>query len=187
MTKTTKPQRGRPRSDESKLAIYQAALDLCDEEGFQKMTIDSVAARAGVGRQTIYRWWPNLAHLLFDALMELAAKKVAPLDENEATEVSPTDFIKRTFQIGKQHRAALSKMLALAQFEKETHKQMIEKFIGPRRSLARSILFRNSRPSKKQDFFLDVFFGTLWYGMLVNEESLSEETAKNIIGIYSSL
>ncbi|MFD1150861.1 TetR/AcrR family transcriptional regulator [Saccharothrix hoggarensis] len=59
------------RSDRSRRAILVAALELVEALGYSKLTIEAVAARAGVGKQTIYRWWPSKGPLLFDALVEL--------------------------------------------------------------------------------------------------------------------
>ncbi|PSL55292.1 TetR family transcriptional regulator [Saccharothrix carnea] len=47
-----------------------AALELVEALGYSRLTIEAVAARAGVGKQTIYRWWPSKGPLLFDAFVE---------------------------------------------------------------------------------------------------------------------
>ncbi|MET9855091.1 TetR/AcrR family transcriptional regulator [Streptomyces sp. NPDC006450] len=60
------------RSDRSRRAILDAALDLVGEVGYNKLTIEAIAARAGVGKQTIYRWWPSKAAVLLDASVALA-------------------------------------------------------------------------------------------------------------------
>jgi AcrR family transcriptional regulator len=60
------------RSERSRRAIYDAALSLVGEAGYAKTTIEGIAARAGVGKQTIYRWWPSKAAVLLDASLALA-------------------------------------------------------------------------------------------------------------------
>ncbi|MFF5702899.1 TetR/AcrR family transcriptional regulator [Streptomyces sp. NPDC012794] len=60
------------RSDRSRRAILDAALVLVGEVGYNKLTIEAIAARAGVGKQTIYRWWPSKAAVLLDASLALA-------------------------------------------------------------------------------------------------------------------
>jgi len=57
------------RNERSRRAILDAALELAGVLGYQKLTIEAVAARAGVGKQTIYRWWPSKGAVLFDALL----------------------------------------------------------------------------------------------------------------------
>jgi AcrR family transcriptional regulator len=68
MTETTAP-RGRRRSDRSHQAIITATQELLVERGYRALTIEGVAARAGVGKQTIYRWWPSRAALVLEAYL----------------------------------------------------------------------------------------------------------------------
>ena len=70
---STEPRRrpGRPREPAADDAITRAALDLLAERGFQAATIEAIAERAGVGRNTIYRRWRSKEELIADALREL--------------------------------------------------------------------------------------------------------------------
>lgn len=58
------------RSEKSRRAIYEAALALVGEVGYQKTTIEGIAARAGVGKQTIYRWWSSKADVVMEAFVD---------------------------------------------------------------------------------------------------------------------
>lgn len=69
MVPKTAPDASR-RSERSRRAIFDAALALVGEVGYEKLTIEGIAARAGVGKQTIYRWWPSKAAVLLDAFTE---------------------------------------------------------------------------------------------------------------------
>jgi AcrR family transcriptional regulator len=67
-----RPSRGRPRSADSEQAILQAALDLLAEgTELGAISINAIAARAGAGKNTVYRRWPNKDALLVDALASL--------------------------------------------------------------------------------------------------------------------
>ena len=55
------------RNERSHRAILQATQDLCREHGYAGITIEGIAARAGVGKQTIYRWWPSKHAVVLDA------------------------------------------------------------------------------------------------------------------------
>ncbi|MFF0850051.1 TetR/AcrR family transcriptional regulator [Streptomyces sp. NPDC003280] len=59
------------RSDRSRRAIYAAALALVGEAGYRRTTVEAIAARAGVGKQTIYRWWSSKADVLLEAFLDL--------------------------------------------------------------------------------------------------------------------
>ncbi|GAA2090578.1 TetR/AcrR family transcriptional regulator [Streptomyces albiaxialis] len=63
------PQR---RSERSRRAILDATLDLCAEHGYGPVTVEAIAARAGVSKKTIYRWWPSKGAVVLEALHEAA-------------------------------------------------------------------------------------------------------------------
>lgn len=67
----TMPDRTR-RSERSRVAILDATRELIGEIEYAKLTIEAIAARAGVGKQTIYRWWPSKGAVVFDALLAAA-------------------------------------------------------------------------------------------------------------------
>jgi AcrR family transcriptional regulator len=60
------------RSDRSRQAILDAARELVSEVGYAKVSIEAIAARAGVGKQTIYRWWPSKGAVVFDSFLALS-------------------------------------------------------------------------------------------------------------------
>jgi len=64
---------GRPRSAQAHQAILSATLELLAEVGFQALSIEQVAARAGVGKMTIYRRWPSKDALVTDAIRSIQA------------------------------------------------------------------------------------------------------------------
>lgn len=61
-------KKGRPRSDASKRAILDATRRLLNHTTVQKLSIESIAKKAGVGKTTIYRWWPSKASVAMDAI-----------------------------------------------------------------------------------------------------------------------
>ncbi|MDA0637114.1 TetR/AcrR family transcriptional regulator [Nonomuraea sp. MCN248] len=71
MRRRTTPDAGR-RSEASRHAILTAAFELAGEVGYAKLSVEGIAARAGVGKQTIYRWWPSKGAVLLDAFLHLS-------------------------------------------------------------------------------------------------------------------
>lgn len=71
------PPPGRPRSEEARQAVLEAADDLLVEIGYAAMTMKNIAERAGVGRPTVYRWWSSKAEILVEACAEDAAEDLA--------------------------------------------------------------------------------------------------------------
>ena len=77
MAQASPAPRGRPRSDRIHRAILDATRELLVENGFTRLRLEAVAARAGVGKATIYRRWPSKEALALDLLLELAAPHLA--------------------------------------------------------------------------------------------------------------
>ena len=67
---------GRPRSLEARRAVLRAVDDLLVEVGYAQVTMKGIAERAGVGRQTVYRWWSTPAEVLLEACVEDAASEL---------------------------------------------------------------------------------------------------------------
>jgi AcrR family transcriptional regulator len=78
--------RGRRRSERSHQAILAATQDLLVERGYRQLTIEGVAARAGVGKQTIYRWWPSRAALVLEAYLAGSDAIPPPADSGSTRE-----------------------------------------------------------------------------------------------------
>ncbi|NYJ73828.1 TetR family transcriptional regulator [Allobranchiibius huperziae] len=68
---------GRPRSEEARTAVLHAVDDLLVEVGYAAMTMKGIAERAGVGRQTVYRWWSTKAEILLEAAAADAREELA--------------------------------------------------------------------------------------------------------------
>jgi AcrR family transcriptional regulator len=73
----TNRARGRPRSVHADRAILDATRELLVEDGFAGLRLEHVAARAGVGKATIYRRWPSKEALALELVMELATPHIA--------------------------------------------------------------------------------------------------------------
>jgi AcrR family transcriptional regulator len=71
MSTTTSPRRpGAARNERARLAILRATSELIASEGYDHLTIEGIAARAKVGKPTIYRWWPSKSALIADCLVD---------------------------------------------------------------------------------------------------------------------
>lgn len=64
------PRSGPVRSEAARLAILEAAASLFSEGGYEHLTMEGIARRAGVGKQTIYRWWPTKGDVIAEAILE---------------------------------------------------------------------------------------------------------------------
>ena len=80
------PLRGRPRSDRVHRAILDATRELLVRDGFTRLRLERVAARAGVGKATIYRRWPSKDALALELLFELAAPHIDVVESGDTRE-----------------------------------------------------------------------------------------------------
>ena len=71
------------RSERARKAILTAALDEVAEVGYAKLCIEGIASRAGVGKQTIYRWWPSKGAVVFDAVLDLGEGELSLPDTGD--------------------------------------------------------------------------------------------------------
>src|SRR5882762_10995912 len=71
-----RPRSGNQRDEGARMAVLHAADDLLVEHGFGALTVEAIARRAGVAKQTIYRWWPSKVEILLDTLIEDSTKTI---------------------------------------------------------------------------------------------------------------
>lgn len=89
MSSPPSPALGRPRSEAARTAVLHAADDLLVEVGYAAMTMTGIAARAGVGKQTVYRWWSSKAEILLEATtLDAAGELRTPAGRSSATELT---------------------------------------------------------------------------------------------------
>jgi AcrR family transcriptional regulator len=133
---------GRPRSEHADHAIMTAVLDLFAESGPAAVCIEQVAARAGVGKATIYRRWPGKEEMLLDALGTLSA----PLPVPQGRSVR-ADLIALLDAVGKEAAdPRRARLFALLQGEGLRYPRLraryLETVVQPRRELVASVLRR---------------------------------------------
>src|SRR5947199_2593233 len=80
---------GRPRSEQARRAILRSTLKILAQNGFSDFTIEDVAECAGVGKATVYRWWPGKAALIADAFASSTTSRLHFQDSGSlATDMS---------------------------------------------------------------------------------------------------
>src|SRR2546421_10868800 len=123
------------RRESSRVAILDAALSLCREEGYARLSIEAIAARAGVGKGTIYRWWPSKGAVLLEALDREAAGWAAFPDTGDLVADMRTtikDVVR--FQANPNFGPPLAALIAEAQQDPAIGPLLLERFFRPRRA-----------------------------------------------------
>src|SRR6202051_1945006 len=78
--------RGRPRSEEHRHAVLNAAMELMQEDDLRRASVDRIAQRSGVSKATIYKWWPNRTAVAIDAFLHQMMADAAVPDTGSAAE-----------------------------------------------------------------------------------------------------
>ncbi|MFD9123978.1 TetR/AcrR family transcriptional regulator, partial [Kitasatospora sp. NPDC059571] len=134
---------GRPRSEAAEQAIFSAVEALMEAgTGLSELTVERIAAAAGVGKATIYRRWPNKEALLVDVVARLEEPTPEPAGGSVRDElVNMVDFMRRR-GLAKRSRWMLKSALSQMNAWPELRDAYQERVVKPRRELARTIIRR---------------------------------------------
>ncbi|WP_019926434.1 TetR/AcrR family transcriptional regulator [Nocardia sp. BMG111209] len=178
---------GRKRSEDSRMAILGAAFELTAERGYAGLTIEGIAARSGVGKQTIYRWWPSKADVLLDALATKADLYV-PIPDEGGYSADLRKFLADSFALGGNETvvAALRALMAHAQVDNEFGLRWRGEFLQRRRDALLVIVERagargETPPGLSPETVADIVFGTIWYRLLATDRPVSGELADELV------
>ena len=173
--------RGRKRSEESRLAILTAAYELTSEVGYQDLTIEGIAARAGSGKQTVYRWWSTKADVLLEALAVKADLSVTTADQGSFT-ADLGAFLRDSavLMASPSVIAVLRSLMSEAQRDQEFRARFQQDFLHKRRAAIDVLVTRAARRGDKPahlsaDLCADLVFGFIWYRVLATEPTLTEQ------------
>ncbi|MFB4307954.1 TetR/AcrR family transcriptional regulator [Actinomadura sp. GTD37] len=142
MTGTERRHGGRPRSERADKAIIEATLDLlAAEPGVAGVSIEAVAARAGVGKTTIYRRWPSKDALILDALG--AAKAPLPEPSGGSVREDLTELARAlTDERKRRYARCFWNVAGGAEKHPELYARYKRDIIEPRRDIVRRVLRR---------------------------------------------
>jgi AcrR family transcriptional regulator len=148
---------GRPRSAEADRAIVEAIVDLLIERGYREVTIEGVAARAGVAKTTIYRRWPSKAGMVVEAIVE--AGKDCPVEEARGSGESLAAALMRMIEGLSCSRVAkiISGLAVEMPHNEELASAVREGLMKPNRAALRALLERGIATGElRSDLDLDV-------------------------------
>jgi AcrR family transcriptional regulator len=144
-------RRGRPRSEQAERAIIDAALDLFAESGAEGLCIEKVAARAGVGKATIYRRWPGKEDLLLDALGALRAPLPEPKGESVREDLVTLLDAMRSEAVDPRQLRQVALLLGEGARYPRLIERYVETVVEPRRDIVRAVLRRGVATGELRD------------------------------------
>jgi AcrR family transcriptional regulator len=168
---------GRPRSVQSQQAILDATLTLLATEGFEAMSIEAIAARAGVGKKTIYRWWASKEELVIDAIKSLQQTKNPVIDSGSLREDLIVMF-RNTFQAwsGPLARGFAIKLLGEMTTHPAVYQAFYDQILAPRLQQFTHVLQRaQAQGEVRQDLdaneVIGLLAGPIWYHLFFDANS----------------
>lgn len=169
---------GRPRSESARTAILTSTLELLEKIGFAELSVEGVAARAGVGKATIYRWWPGKAALVADAFMSSVIRETRFPDTGSVREDLRAQMQRLASIFRGPRGRILRSLLGGGQSDPELLEAFRNRWLIPRRIEAIGILQRaidrEQLPSDiDRHMLLDALYGPLYFRMLAGHGAVS--------------
>jgi AcrR family transcriptional regulator len=175
------------RSDRARVAVLHAADDLLVERGYAGVTIEGIAARAGVAKQTIYRWWPSKFEILMDTFLEDAAGALE-IPNTGTVDGDLREHLRRLARFLAENPAGRV-MLALigqAQHDADVARAFRDRFSGERRALDRVILERGVARGElgeetDLDLVIDMIYGPLYHRVLLTGPPIDDRFIDGLV------
>ena len=176
---------GRPRSEQSRRAILRSTLNLLQHTGFPDLTIEAIAADAGVGKTTVYRWWPDKGALVVDAFASSTETKLHFPDTGSVYRDMSLQMNQFLGILRTRRGRIVAELLGAGQSDPELLEAFRERFLRPRRQEAyktlRRGIERGELPKRLDlDLVLDILYGAMYMRFLIRHDELSESYVKEV-------
>jgi AcrR family transcriptional regulator len=184
---TTNPggRRGRPRSEQVHQIILTTALDLAFEIGFRNLSIEAIAAKAGVGKTTIYRRWPNKGAVLMDAFLSIVGPKTSFPSTDRAIESIRLQMRTQVKAFRSKYGKMIRSLVGDGQFDPDVLEAFRQRWILPRRQMARNTIELamqqgDLRPDLDVDTVIDTLYAPIYYRLLFETGPISDVYADRL-------
>jgi AcrR family transcriptional regulator len=174
------------RSGRSHQAVLHAAVELCRELGYGALTIEGIAARAGVGKQTIYRWWPSKGAVVLDAFMKTIAGDITFPETGDSLEevriwLRSVAGVLASPQMG-PHLAGL---VGAKQSDPALAKAFNQQVYEPVRAALMERIRRAQRTGQLRSLYpeviADLIVGPVWFRLLLGGEPADPEYIETVL------
>jgi AcrR family transcriptional regulator len=179
--------RGRPRSEKARQAILAAAGDLMLSGGLPAATMDAIAAKAGVSKVTVYKWWPSRGALALDGFLDRVAGTLAIPPGLSAAEAL-TWQIDALIQIFRDTTAGplMRALVAVAQTDPDIAGALRDQWLAPRRAVGLDTLRAGVergeiQPGLDHEAIMDELFGPVYHRLFFGHAPLSPDLAATMV------
>ncbi len=182
---------GRPRSDAARQAILEAADSLLAEVGFAGLTMEGIAARAGVGKATVYRWWPSKGAVAMEAFLAGLTPRIA----YPHTDCAVDDVVTQMLRLAEAYRGAggrvVCELIALGQADPEAMAVFLDGYLLPRREAGKDVLRRGVaagqiRADADLDAMVDALYAPIFLRILLRHQPLDDAFIRHVADLVFS-
>ena len=181
-------RRGRPRSETARRAVLDAAADLA-LEGAADAGIDAIAARAGVSRTTVYKWWPSAAAVLLDGLLDRVHPTIESPDSATTREALQHHLAGLVALIRVTSAGPLIRRLTAASVtDAGVANALVDQWLAPRRAavvelLDEGVRRREVRHGLDHEAVADVLFAPIYYRLMYAHQPITDRLVGEIIAL----
>jgi AcrR family transcriptional regulator len=159
------------RSERARLAVLEAAMALCRETGFARLTIEAIAERAGVSKKTIYRWWPSKGAVLLEAVFDAAASVAPHADTGDLARDMTAQMMGVVALLTPQDTSPVAAIIAEAQRDPAIAEALREQVIRPNIERFEERMRSAQRAGEIPDdtdlgVALDLFYGPIYHRLV---------------------
>ena len=182
-------KRGRPRSEDIDGAVMAAAISLFEENGYKATSLEAIAAKAGIGRPTLYRRWPNKA-----ALAAAVYETLVPMPD-----LPPAGFRQRLRALTRHVFAAyrsspaaaiLAGLVVEGQADESSRDAFEAHYFTPRRAMIVRLFQQASAHGERAteadpELLVDAYVGAIWVRVLTRSGGLTDQDADALSDLFS--
>lgn len=178
------------RSEQARQAVLQASDDLLVEKGFAGVTMEGIATRAGVAKQTIYRWWSTKTDVLMDAFLQDAAEDIAQPDSGDLAADLRGYLRQLAWFLGTSDAGAVFRaLIAQAQHDPAFARDFRARYLDAQRQrdrlpLERAVERGELPPELDLAAEIDQLMGPVYYRVLVTEGPVGEEFTDGLVDAF---
>ncbi|MEE6257820.1 TetR/AcrR family transcriptional regulator [Plantactinospora sonchi] len=178
------------RNERSRRAILAAALELLAETGYADLTVERIAARAGVGKQTIYRWWRGKGAVILDALVDAATAGDGSVPDTGDVAADLRALIRATVaEFADPRLSATTRAITIETLSDDAlAEQARDRLLRPQLDAVRSRLEAGRRvgqvrPDVDLDQVVELLFGPIYHRWLLRTGPLTEAYADGVVDL----